>query len=156
MTMRNRTPAEELSKYAKGWTIVNVEDSNRDECWWKLTLRKGGKVRTLHLLATDLGAHVEDVRDQNGRHLKFDSMVESMTDHVCEMQDKRGQEMDQVSFTAFENPKTLEIGFRCPLTGKEFVSHILHAKESVFSKRLATREGRQKFAEDVWNMRGIW
>lgn len=153
--MRSQKHAEELSKYAKGWTIVEVEDSDRNECWWKLTLRKGGRTRTLHLFAS-LGAHVEDVRDQNGKHLKFDSMVESMTDHVCSMQDEHGLEVEQVSFTTFDNSKTLEIGFRCPITGKEFVSHISAAKESTYAKRLTTPEERQKFAEDVWNMNGIW
>lgn len=75
--------------------ILNVEDSDRNECWRKLTLRKGGKIRTLHLFAS-LGAHVEDVRDQNGKHLKFDSMFESMTDHVCSLQEEHGGMLVQV------------------------------------------------------------
>lgn len=149
--MRSQKHVEELSKYAKGWTIVAVEDSNRNECWWKLTLRKGGKTRTLHLFAS-LGAHVEDVQE-NGTCLKFDSMIENMTDHVCALEP---EEIDNVSFIAFDNPETKEIGFRCPLTGKVFLSNLAAAKESIFRKRLSTPESRQQFADDVWNMNGIW
>jgi len=109
--MQNRKHAEELSKYAKGWTIVNVEDSDRKECWWKLTLRKGGRLRTLHLFAS-LGAAVVNVQNQEGQHLKFDSMVEDMTDHVCAMQDKHSlDEMDSVSFIAFDDVRRLSLAF---------------------------------------------
>lgn len=149
--------ARDLAKYAKGWTIVDVQVSERSEAWWKLTLRRGERKRTLHLAATDLGAWVEGVKDEGGTHLKFDAMVNEMTDHICEkLDDFDLEEVEQLSFEVLANESDGELGFRCPLTGKVFMSSFEAANESTFKERLQTREGRERFASDVWNMKGVW
>ena len=140
---------EDLALFTVGWTVTQVEASDGRETLWKITLCKDGVTRTLHL-----GNWVERVQDSTGKHLSFDSMVEEMTNHVMRMMDEH--ETGETTYESFDNALLREIGFRCPYTGKEFIASLTAAKRSVYAERLETPESRQKFADDVWHMNGIW
>jgi hypothetical protein len=156
---------QDLAKYAKGWTIDNVENSDLSECYWKLTLSKGSRIRTLHLGATELGAWVEQVIDQNqgprernGIHIHFDRMVESMTNHM--MKAEEGLPVKESIALAYEyledrdDPLKPLVGFRCPLTNKEFWTTVGAVVDSGLKRYYPDRMA--ELGERVWRMQGIW
>lgn len=147
-----RTHAQDLARYAEGWTIEKVEASDRTECWWKLTLKNRGATRVIHLAATELGAWVIPIEGDGG-YLDFDKMVEDMTDHLVSLDP---EVTEGKSFIPVDDPNTMSIGFQCPVTERIFRCHLSALTWSTFKDRLHTPKDRRQFASDVWNMKGIW
>ena len=79
----------DLAANSIGWEISDVSVSDRKDCAWKLTLKRGQKTRTLHLGSYKMDAWVEGILDDDKTYSDFDSMLTDMGDHVGSVKERK-------------------------------------------------------------------
>ena len=144
---------EVLAPLLAGFTVTKVEAGDgREGDPAKITCTRGGVTRTFEVWSGIDGPCVSHVKESKGDSpevwTSVVGMFEAITDHVLEItHGEYGEDLTLIE--PVEHPQTLRLGFRCTRTLTEWWTNLVHIKDSPFTAKFSTAEGRKVLAESL-------
>lgn len=135
---------EVLAPLLVGFTVTKVEEGQgREGDPAKITCVKGDVTRTFEVWGGVYGPWVSHLQESTGARpatwLSVGQMFDDIIDYVSDQD-------SQVTIISVDDAMTRRLGFRCVETGVEWWVGLLAVKESKFTKKFSTVEGRNALA----------
>lgn len=151
--MKQDKSLEELRGLLIGATIGSIDHAPVTEGMVRITAAKNGMVIQFDLCATDLGwwisgqKRIEKSGSRQAIYVKPSEMLDDMQDYAIAASYTSNNDL----FVPIDNLGAAATGFRCSVSGKEWLTNIDDALESEWGKSFESMTARQGLAVELSN-----
>ena len=133
---------EELKKLFEGARVLEVQKSDRKESICKFFVEKNKRKYSFVLFCTNLGYWTEERKDNIGRFMDFQELLEAIFEHHLSHDDFKSD-----IFKSLDDPVRRTVGFQCRKCQKEFGVGVSTIWKSEYLELLNSVRKRDLFAK---------